>query len=206
MWRVNDGIDICGTNAVVDKCFVYTGDDNFCTKALDANYPLHDIHFRNSIGYGNAGGVKAGMQVRSAQSDIHFENIDILHAGRGLVVESHGEAKETKAASPMQNIFFTDIRVEQVSGIGGTSRNPIQIDSELPNAISNIFFKGVSIANFGPKPSLIGGYDAKYPVTNVFFENLTIGGRRIDSLSAGDFQTKNASGIKFLLSSSQPVK
>ena len=59
----------------------------------------------------------------------------------------------------MQNIYFTDIRVEQVTGKGGTSRNPIQINSDLPGAISNIFFTRVSVGNFGPKPSLIGGFD-----------------------------------------------
>lgn len=198
MWRGNDGIDICGGNAVVDQCFVYTGDDNFCTKALLAGYPLHDIHFRNSIGYGNAGGVKAGMQVRSPQTAIYFENIDIIHAGRGLVVEHRGEDSNEKGASPMQNIYFTDIRVEQVSGTGGTSRNPIQIKSELPGAICNIFFQRVSVASFGPKPSLISGYDAANPVTNVVFDNLTIGGKLIDSLAAGDMQTKNAAEIKFL--------
>jgi hypothetical protein len=199
MWRGNDGIDVCGQNAVIDNCFVYTGDDNFCTKALHVDYPVHDIHFRNSIGLGNSGGVIDGMEVLSPQSDIHFENIDMLHAGRGLVVENRGN--KVNGGNPMQNIFFTDIRVEEVSGKGGTSRNPIQIYGELPGGISNIFFKRVSVANFGPNPSLISGFDAKNPVTNVVFEDLTIGGKRIDSISAGEFETKNASGVKFVLSS-----
>ena len=196
MWRGNDGIDICCQNAVIDKCFVYTGDDNFCTKALHPNYPVHDIHFRNSIGLGNSGGVIDGMEVLSPQSDIHFDNIDMLHAGRGLVVENRGN--QANGGCSMQNIFFTDIRVEEVSGTGGTSRNPIQILGELPGGISNIFFKRVSIANFGPKPSLISGFDANNPVTSVVFEDVTIGGKRIDSISAGEFKTKDASGIKFV--------
>jgi hypothetical protein len=202
MWRGNDGIDICGQNAIVDKCLVYTGDDNFCTKALHANYPVHDIHFRNSIGCGNSAGVKAGMQVLSPQSDIHFDNIDILHAGRGLVVENRGD--EGKGGSSMRNIFFTDIRVEEVSGKGGTSRNPIQIFGGLPGSISDLFFKRVSIANFGPKPSLISGFDAGDRVTNVVFEDLTIGGKRIDSAAAGEIETKNAEGVRFVQSMNGP--
>jgi hypothetical protein len=98
----------------------------------------------------------------------------------------------------MTNIYFTDIRVEEVSGTGGVSRNPIQIKSYVPAPINNIFFKRVSVGNFGPQSSLISGYDATHPVTNVAFENLTIGGKPIDSISGGDFKTENASGIKFL--------
>ena len=205
MWRGNDGIDICGRNAVVDQCFVYTGDDNFCAKAMHADYPLHDIYFRNSIGYTNSAGVKAGMQVRSPQSEIHFQNMDIIHAGRGIVVENRGQNnKGNEVGWPMQNIYFTDIHVEQVTGTGGISRNPIQISSDLGGPISNIFFKRVSVGNFGPKPSLISGYDVKNPVAKVVFEDLTIGGKPIDSVSAGDFQTRNATEIKFLLSPSRP--
>jgi polygalacturonase len=206
MWRGNDGIDICGCNAVVDRCFVYTGDDNFCTKALHPNYPVHDIHFRNSIGFARSAGVKVGMQTLSPQSEIYFENMDIIHAGRGLVVEHRGEiSKNDQGDNPIRNIFFTDVRVEQVTGTGGESRNPIEIISKLPGRISNIFFNRVSVGNFGPQSSRISGYDAKHPVTKVVFENLTIGGKPIDSVSAGDFKTKNASDIKFLLASPQPV-
>jgi len=139
------------------------------------------------------------MQVRSAQSDIYFENIDIIHAGRGLVIEHRGDDSKTdNAPNPIHDIFFTDIRVEQVSGTGGTSRNPIQIKSELPGAISSIFFKRVSVGNLGPQPSLLSGYDAKNLVSNVVFENLRIGGKLIDSLTAGDLETKNAAEIQFV--------
>lgn len=202
MWRGNDGIDICGCNVVVDKCFVYTGDDDFCSKALLSNYPVHDIHFRNSIGYTKAGGVKAGMQVRSPQSEIYFENMDIIHAGRGLVVQHNGETnKNDNTDKPIQNIFFTDIRVEEVNEPRGETRNPIEIIGKLPGRINNIYFKRVSVGNFGPQSSRIIGFDAKNPVTNVVFDNLTIGGKPIDSLAAGDFKIQNASDIKFLRSS-----
>ncbi len=85
--------------------------------------------------------------------------MDIIHAGRGLVVERRGEDKHDKGTSAMQNIFFTDIRIEQVTGTGGISRNPIQIDGGMSGLIGNIFFKRVSVGNFGPKPSLISGLD-----------------------------------------------
>jgi hypothetical protein len=206
MWRGNDGIDICGCNAVVDKCFVYTGDDNFCTKALHANYPLHDVHFRNSIGYGNSAGVKAGMQALSPQSEVYFENMDIIHAGRGLVVEHHGEVtKDDSGTSSLKNIYFADVRVEQVSGTGGVNRAPIDIVSNLPGSISGLFFKRISIGNFGPRRSRISGCDAKHFVTNVVFENLTIGGMPIDNIADGQFDISTAFDIHFLKSGPQPA-
>jgi polygalacturonase len=204
MWTANDGIDICGCNAVVDKCFVYTGDDDFCTKALIPDYPMHDVHFRNSIGYTTAAGVKVGMQALSPQTEIYFENMDIIHSGRGLVVEQEGN-KNSQVGCPMQNIFFTDVRIEEVAEKRGESRNPVDIKCYIPGQIRDIFFKRVSVGNFGPQPSLISGFDESTSVKNIVFEDLTIGGKPIDSLVTGDFKTKNASEIKFLLSGAGPV-
>jgi polygalacturonase len=197
IWPRNDGIDIFGRHVRVEKAFVYTGDDNFCVKALKADYPANDITFKDSIGYGNSAGVKVGNESASTQSDIHFEDIDIVHTGRGLVVERKGNSHNTGA---IQNVYFTDIRVEKVEGTGGISRNPIHINDEGPGTISNIFFKRVSLGNFGPHSSVISGFDSGDSVSNVSFEDLIIGGKPIDSAGAGDFQIKDAGNIKFTLS------
>lgn len=201
MWPWADGIDICGRNIVVEKCLTYTGDDNYCTKAMQPDYTLSNIVFRDSIGYSHSAGVKVGMQARGDQTDIHFENIDIIHAGRGLVVE-HRDGKNAPAGKSIRNIFFKDIRVEEVAGTGGISRNPIQIRTDQPAPISNLHFQRITIGNFGPNPSRIAGFDEKNPVSNVTFESLAIGGKAVGSIEAGDFKTQFATGIKFQSSAS----
>jgi Pectate lyase superfamily protein/Glycosyl hydrolases family 28 len=206
MWPTADGIDIGARNAVIEKCLVYTGDDNFVSKASHADFPISNIVFRDSIGYGNSAGVKVGLQVVGAQSNIKFQNIDIIHTGRGLVVEHHASSSE-HAPQPIDNVEFTDIRVEQVEGTGGMSRNPIHISSDAPAPISDIRFTRITIGNFGPKPSVIhGDDDGKDAVSNVVFTDLFIGGRPIDSPKAGDFEVDNAKGISFQLTGKAPSK
>lgn len=205
IWPRNDGIDVFGRHILVEKAFVYTGDDNFCVKALKPDYPAYDISFKDSIGYGNSAGVKVGMQSESPQSDIHFEDIDIVHTGRGLVVERkseghNGRKGDVHNASSIQNVYFTDIRVEKIEGTGGMSRDPIHINSEGPGSISNVYFKRVALGNFGPHPSVISGFDSADSVSNVFFEDLTIGGKPIDNVGVGDFKVKDAANIKFSFS------
>ena len=149
IWPRNDGIDVFGRHVLVEKAFVYTGDDDFCVKALKADYPAYDITFKDSIGYGNSAGVKVGNESASPQSDIHFEDIDIVHTGRGLVVERKGNAHNTGS---IQNVYFTDIRVEKIEGTGGISRDPIHINDEGPWFHQQCLFQTCCVRQFWPSP------------------------------------------------------
>jgi hypothetical protein len=195
-WATTDGIDISGSNAVVDKCFVDTGDDGFCSKSTKAGYALTNVTYRNSVDSVNSAGVKAGMQAAGPHSHVTFENIDVIHAGRGLAVENNTGA----GANPITDISFANVRVEAVTS-GGTSgdRRPVEliIRAGSPAPIERVTFQGVSVGNFGPQSSALTGLDPVNAVTGVGFTNLVIAGTPVTSAAVGQFTMANASGVTF---------
>ena len=197
MWALTDGFDIDARNALIDKCFAYTGDDDFCCKASHLDFPVANVRFTDCIAYGNSAGVKVGMQAVGEQQHISFQNIDVVRAGRGIVVEHLPSASEHDP-QPIEDIAFTDIRIEQVEGVGGTSRNPIQINSAAAAPIRDLRFTRIQFGNFGPKTSLIRGYDdEKNKISQVIFNDLFIAGQPITSAAIGQIRIDNANGVEF---------
>jgi polygalacturonase len=195
-WATTDGIDISGSNAVVAKCFVHTGDDAFCSKASRPGYALTNVTYQDSVCSVNSAGVKAGMQAAGPHSHITFDNIDVIHAGRGLAVENNTGA----GANPITDISFSNIRVESVTN-GGTSgdRKPIEliIRPGSPAVIDRVTFANVTIGNFGPQNSALTGLDAAYQVMDVSFTNLVIAGTPVTSAAVGQFTLTNTSNVTF---------
>jgi polygalacturonase len=195
-WATTDGIDIGGSNAVVSKCFVHTGDDAYCSKSSKVGYALTNVTYRDSVASVNSAGVKAGMQAAGPHSHITFENIDVIHAGRGLAVENNTGA----GANPITDIAFSDIRVESVTN-GGTSndRKPIELVIRAGSLapIQRVTFDHVTIGNFGPQNSALTGLDATNQVTDVTFTNLVIAGTPIASGAVGQFTLTFASNVAF---------
>jgi hypothetical protein len=195
-WATTDGIDISGSNAIVDQCFVDTGDDGFCSKASKAGYSLTNVTYRNGVDLVNSAGVKAGMQAVGPHSHVTFDNIDVIHAGRGLAVENNTGA----GANPITDIAFTNIRVESVTS-GGTSndRKPVEliVRAGSPAPIERVTVENVKIGNFGPEKSALTGLDATNDVNGVTFTNLTISGTPITSAALGQFTLTNAVNVSF---------
>ncbi|MDR1280217.1 MAG: hypothetical protein LBK99_05290 [Opitutaceae bacterium] len=198
LWTWSDGIDVCGSNIKIEKCFVYSGDDSFCTKAMHANYPISNIHISDCVVYSLCGALKVGMQGLSEQKDIHFNNIDAIRAGKGLVVEHRPHwTKETDAAA-MHDIHFTNIRIDEVGRYKDARRfrGPIYIQSYMPAPIYDVYITNVTVANSGPEKSVIKGHSVENPASNIFVKNLIIGGKPVTSLKDSDFATRNIKDIK----------
>jgi polygalacturonase len=195
-WATTDGIDISGSNALVDRCFVHSGDDGFCSKSSKAGYSLTNVTYRNSMDSVNSAGVKAGMQAAGPHSHVTFENIDVIHAGRGLAVENNTGA----GANPITDISFTNIRVESVT-VGGTSgdRRPLELLIRAGSAapIERVTFDNVQIANFGPQNSALTGLDVTNQVNGVTFTNLVIAGTPVTSAGIGQITMNQAVNVTF---------
>jgi polygalacturonase len=195
-WATTDGIDIGGSNAVVDKCFVDSGDDGLCSKSSIASYALTNVTYQNSIVSVNSAGAKAGMQATGPHSHVSWDNIDVIHAGRGLAIDNNTGA----GANPITDISFANIRVESVT-TGGTSgdRRPVEFDvyAGSPAPIERVTVDNVKIGNFGPKASALTGLDATNVVTGVTFTNLVIAGTPVTSATVGQFTLTNAANVTF---------
>lgn len=181
-WKQNDGIDISSSyNAVVDKAFVYTGDDAYCAKANINTDNIYNVHFKNSIAWTNQGrGVKAGMQARSLMSDVWFENMDIILADDAGLSIMHDDGDGL-----YENLHFVDIRVEKVL----QQNLRFEIIGTLYNAVNNVEVTRVSFEQ--NKASSINGKNTSAKINNVSFKGLKIAGSAITSLSGGNI-TANA--------------
>jgi polygalacturonase len=195
-WATTDGIDIGGSDAVVDKCFVDSGDDGLCSKSSQTGYALTNVTYQNSVVSVNSAGAKAGMQAAGPHSHISWNNIDVIHAGRGLAIDNNTGA----GANPITDIAFANIRVESVT-VGGTSgdRRPVELDVYAGSAapIERVTVDNVKIGNFGPKTSALTGLDAVNQVTGVTFTNLVIAGTPVKSAVVGQFTLANATNVTF---------
>jgi polygalacturonase len=195
-WATTDGIDIGGSNAVVDKCFVVSGDDALCSKSSVASYSLTNVTYQNSVVSVNSAGAKAGMQANGPHSHISWNNIDVIHAGRGLAIDNNTGA----GANPITDISFANIRVESVT-VGGTSgdRRPVEfaVLAGSPAPIQRVTVDNVKVGNFGPKTSALTGLDSVNVVTGVTFTNLVIAGTPVTSAAVGQFTMTNATSVTF---------
>lgn len=174
----SDGIDINNSkNALVDRCFVYVGDDAFCTKTRFPDLPVENAVHRNSIVCSSAAGLRVGPETQANISGVVFENIDVLRAQRALIVDTG------KGGHSIQNITFRDIRVETIAsrppnfiGRGIYVRRPIFIRA-AEGPIRNVRFEQVQLSGPTEERSAILG--AKGGVQGVIFDRVTLAGVKV---------------------------
>ena len=111
-YNQTDGIDIdASNNCTVYNTFVYSGDDNLSPKTeQEANMNSSNITYQKSVLYSNSGGCKIGTKTFGTTSNptmtgIVFKDIDIVKAGRALVIDANDTALISGAT-------FENIRVE----------------------------------------------------------------------------------------------
>ena len=108
----NDGLDLISTrDAVVQHSFVITVDDAMCAKGSAPGAALRNTSFIDNVVYTSCAGNKAGFQAEGPYSDVVFRGTDVLHARRGVVVQS------VQGSSIMRNVSFEDIRVEVLASV-----------------------------------------------------------------------------------------
>ena len=111
-YNQTDGIDIdASNNCTVYNTFVYSGDDNLSPKTeQEANMNSSNITYQKSVLYSNSGGCKIGTKTFGTTSNptmtgIVFNDIDIVKAGRALVIDANDTAL-------ISGTMFENIRVE----------------------------------------------------------------------------------------------
>ena len=98
-YNQTDGIDFdASNNCTVYNTFVYSGDDNLSPKTeQEANMNSSNITYQKSVLYSNSGGCKIGTKTFGTTSNptmtgIVFNDIDIVKAGRALVIDANDTA------------------------------------------------------------------------------------------------------------------
>jgi len=134
--------------------------------------------------------------------NIRFEDIDVLAVHEfGAVFGIHNGDR-----AMVENVVWDNIRVEHHFDTLIDFRvlhSRWNVDAKR-GGVRNITLRNIKAVqspfNAGYTVSIISGFNAAHPVTDVTFENFELGGRLILNADDLDLVTRNAHGITFLKS------
>ncbi|MDE6403495.1 MAG: glycoside hydrolase family 28 protein, partial [Muribaculaceae bacterium] len=205
----SDGIDLmCCKNVKIDNIFMRNSDD--CIAIYNHRWHWYggtdNVSVTNAVLWADiAHPINIGGHGDDTNPDgevvehVNFKDIDILEQDeddppyRGCMAIVVGDNNIAR------NITFENVRVESIQE--GMLFNLCVMFNEKYNktpggAIYNILFKNISYTGYGESTSVIKGYDTKHSIHNVTFDNVTVNGEKITSLS--EFSTNEfISDIKF---------
>jgi hypothetical protein len=163
----NDGIDIVlSSHALVNQCFVMTIDDAMCSKARGKG-GMSDVRFTNNVLYGWSAGIKAGMQAESDMKNILFRNNDVVHARRGIGVDTR------TGTSPITGVVFADTRVEETEPTIAGGDYCVDFLSQTGP------IRDITISNLDCLPKKGLNFSGSHEIKNIEFIGLVINGKRI---------------------------
>ncbi len=178
----NDGIDVVSCNDVnISGCYIRSTDDCISVKT-GRNAPSKNISIGNCTfnGFASSDGVIVGYEARSA--------IDSVTISDCRVIACHGPSPTGGKApfsvicdgpGPITNILFERCRIGSdvdYKNLELSVTNGAQYVNMEPGKVDGVTFRDVHWAR-GDMPMLIWGHSPDNRVTNVLFENCTIGGQ-----------------------------
>ena len=182
----NDGIDLVSDSDVrIDRCFIRSTDDCIALKTGksrgSSDICISDCTF---YGFASSDGVIVGYEARSPIDSVFVRNCDVL-ACRGTS-PTGGKSPFSiicDGPGPISNIFFENCRISEdveFKNLEISVTNGQQYVFMEPGKVDNVVFRNVHWAQ-GDVPFMIWGHDAEHRVTNVTFENCTMGGKPLKS-------------------------
>jgi len=228
-WYGDDGIDIdSSSHVVVENVFVRTGDDCVVVKNM-ADVGVTDIWVRHAVLWNmpNGGnGIEIGFENRSYTiSDVHVENVDMIHIERGAAISIHDGDSGVVEGVSYDNIRVEDVRRKLMDfAVLYAPYGPDKPASEavtkermdrggtwdavlcyLPGEkaalaarrgqIRNVTVKNVQVVAGALPYSVIAGFDAGHGVENVTIEGLSYQGRAITDEAGAKLVTDYATGV-----------
>ena len=167
-----DGIDPdSSSDLVFDNCFIYAGDDAIAIKQTSSENHLYSerIRVEQCVLWTRKSALKIGTETRGdVFRNIVFENNDVVHADRGMVIYLYDGAL-------VENIQFINNRFEHIGG----DRNQMLIHMEISDQtgqgrIRDVLIKDNLAYAFSPNNSQIIGLDENHRISNLTIQNLII--------------------------------
>lgn len=196
-----DGVDFdeC-INSSLYNAFLYCGDDpmavknEFLTWNGKATMNTKNIHHEKIVTYSNSASCKIGTKTMGqSMSNVTFKDIDIIKAGRALVIDAIDNAV-------MENIRFEDIRIEATGvliDIQNTSK------PSWRTTVNQCIVKNTSITNVASDANStinLQGISSQYNINGINFSNFTVQGKAVTSKTDSDARwniNSNVTNITF---------
>jgi polygalacturonase len=182
-YNQTDGIDIdASSNSTVYNTFVYSGDDNLSPKTeQEANRDSSNITYQKSVLYSNSAGCKIGTKTfGNTMTGIVFNDIDIVKAGRGLVIDANDTAL-------ISGTTFENIRVEAADSLLidiEEDQAPTWRTAPNTSIATDTYFTNVSSS---VKQTIqLHGLNSTVNVNGVHFSGFTVQGNAVTSKTDTD--------------------
>jgi polygalacturonase len=196
-----DGVDFdeC-TNSSLYNALLYCGDDpmavknEFQTWNGKATMNTKNIHHEKIVTYSNSASCKIGTKTMGqSMTNVTFKDIDIIKAGRALVIDAIDNAV-------IENIKFEDIRIEATGvliDIQNTSK------PSWRTTANQCIVKNTSITNVASDANStinLQGVSSQYNINGINFSNFTVQGKAVTSKTDSDARwniNSNVTNITF---------
>lgn len=187
----SDGIDIVSTQrCVVQDCFLRTGDDAVCVKAMVKGVcGGKDILCQRCVVWNDK--VRCfGVCAESVEdiADLIFRDCDVIRSYANWTLELGSLVVYICDRAMVQNVLFDDIRIEHEVHLATHVHITKDFWSKTHDAgnIRNVTFRNINV-----KPqvaSRVSGFDAEHCVKGVHYEHYCIGGHVAESLEDAKVQ------------------
>ena len=179
-WEPNtDGFDPDNSSRVIiENGFVSCSDDAIAVKLRHGTLrDIDDIRFRNNVVWTVKSALKIGTEVVDRRmTNIVFENNEVVHADRGIVVYCYRGAT-------VENPRWINNYFERIGDDIKEMNMEIKIqDVEGRGHLNNVSIKDNTFERFSPNPSKLWGLDGEHVLDGVVFDNLTIDGKKRTNL------------------------
>ena len=175
-WEPNtDGFDPDNSSRVIiENGFVSCSDDAIAVKLKHGTLnDMDDIQFRNNVVWTVKSALKIGTEVVDRKmTNIVFENNEVIHADRGIVVYCYRGAT-------IENPKWINNYFERIGDNTKEMNMEIKIQDDGGRGyLNNVFIKDNTFERFSPNPSRLRGLDGEHVLDGVVFDNLVIAGKK----------------------------
>jgi Endopolygalacturonase len=196
----SDGIDLMSCSDVtIDDVFMRNSDDciTIYTHRWDYYGDAKNYKISNAILWADvAHPINIGLHGDVSHEgnvieNVHFNEIDILEHDEDDRNYQGCMAFSVSDHNLVQDVTFENIRIEKIQE--GQLFNLRVLFNEKYSygpgrGIRNVVFKNIFYNDIAENPSIIEGYSEKNNIENVTFENIVIGGKRIETLEEGNIK------------------
>jgi len=195
-WEPNtDGFDPDNSSRVIiENGFVSCSDDAIAVKLRYGTLrDMDNVQFRNNVVWTVKSALKIGTEVVDRKmTNIVFENNEVIHADRGIVVYCYRGAT-------IENPRWINNYFERIGDNSKEMNMEIKIqDVEGRGHLTDVLIKDNTFERFSPNPSRLQGLDSKHVIDGVVFDNLVIAGKKQTSLDEAEITSnKHVKNVLF---------
>ncbi|MBL7188068.1 MAG: hypothetical protein ISS70_17235 [Phycisphaerae bacterium] len=203
-WEPNtDGFDPDNSSRVIiENGFVSCSDDAIAVKLRYGTLrDMDDVRFQNNVVWTVKSALKIGTEVVDRKmTNIVFENNEVIHADRGIVVYCYRGAT-------IENPKWINNYFERIGDNTKEMNMEIKIqDDGGTGHLNNVFIKDNTFERFSRNPSRLGGLDGEHVLDGIVFDNLVIAGKKRTSLADAEITTNSfVRNVSFSLSANSPL-